>query len=387
VDRQQIKAPVSERWFWIWDAYILVVYTVALVTTLDNGGAKAGRQLGAAGVLTCLVLWYLLYGRRVAKTGNEGWPAYVFVLGALLLVGADLMFAPANPLCLFMLYPMVFMAIPLHTALPAVALASLVQIGLMLHRDVPESELIPPVVGMAIAILMGTFIDRTTRESARRAELIDELEASQAEVARLSREAGTSAERARLAREIHDTLAQGFTSIVTLVQAAESELDGDRAKVEKHLALAVRTARENLAEARALVAALTPSALDSATLDDAIRRQVERLAEETGVDARYRTVGAVGELPTAVEVVLLRAVQEALSNVRRHADARTATVVLRFTDDAVALTVTDDGVGFATAGAGFGLNGMRARVEQVSGKLMVHSMPGTGTRLELEVPR
>jgi signal transduction histidine kinase len=240
---------------------------------------------------------------------------------------------------------------------------------------------------MVIAILMGTFIDRTTRESARRAELIEELKASQAEVARLSREAGTATERARLAREIHDTLAQGFTSIITLVQAAESELDDDRAKLEKHLTLAVRTARENLQEARAMVAALAPSALDSGSLDDAVRRQVERLGEETGIEAGYRTVGTVSELPIAVEVVLLRAVQEALSNVRKHAEARAVTVVLRFTDPAVTLTVTDDGIGFAAAETGFGLAGMRARVEQVSGTLIIQSTPGYGTRLELEVPR
>lgn len=382
-----MRSPVAERWFWLWDAYILAVYAVALVTTLDDEGAKAGRQLGVAGALTCLVLWYLLFGRRVIRADNEGWPAYLFLLGTLVLAGVQLMFAPANPLVLFMLYPMIFMAVPLYAAVPAVVLASLVQIGLMLGRDVPEGELLPPVVGMVISILMGTFIDRTTRESNHRAALIVELKASQAEVARLSREAGTATERARLAREIHDTLAQGFTSIVTLVQAAESELDGDRAKVRKHLDLAVRTARENLSEARNLVAALTPSALDTGTLDDAIRRQVERLREETEIDATYRTVGGVGELPTAVEVVLLRAAQEALSNVRKHAGARTVNVVLRFGADSVTLTVTDDGVGFASGTEGFGLSGMRARVEQVSGTLVIQSAPGNGTRLELEVPR
>lgn len=382
-----MRNPVAERWFWLWDAYILVVYVIALVTTLDDNGAKAARHLGVAGTLTCLVLWYLLFGRRVIRADNEGWPAYLFVLGTLVLAGVDLWFAPSNPLVLFMLYPMIFMAIPLYAAVPAVVVVSIVQIGLMLGRDVSEPELIPPVVGMVISILMGTFIDRTAKESDRRAALIVELKASQAEVARLSMEAGTATERARLAREIHDTLAQGFTSIVTLVQAAESELDGDGAKVRKHLDLAVRTARENLAEARNLVAALSPSALDSGTLDNAIRRQVERLGEETGIDAGYRTVGTVGELPTALEVVLLRAVQEALANVRKHARATTVSVVLRFTDNAVALSVVDDGVGFAGDKAGFGLSGMRARVEQVSGGLVVQSAPSKGTRLELEVPR
>lgn len=382
-----MRNPVAERWFWLWDAYILVVYVIALVTTLDDNGAKAARHLGVAGTLTCLVLWYLLFGRRVIRADNEGWPAYLFVLGTLVLAGVDLWFAPSNPLVLFMLYPMIFMAIPLYAAVPAVVVVSIVQIGLMLGRDVSEPELIPPVVGMVISILMGTFIDRTAKESDRRAALIVELKASQAEVARLSMEAGTATERARLAREIHDTLAQGFTSIVTLVQAAESELDGDGTKVRKHLDLAVRTARENLAEARNLVAALSPSALDSGTLDSAVRRQVERLGEETGIDAGYRTVGTVGELPTALEVVLLRAVQEALANVRKHARATTVSVVLRFTDNTVALSVVDDGVGFAGDKAGFGLSGMRARVEQVSGRLVVQSAPSKGTRLELEVPR
>jgi signal transduction histidine kinase len=382
-----VRAPTVERWFWLWDVYIIVVYAVALVTTLDDVGATAGRQFGATAVLTGLVLWYLLYGRRMIKANDEGWRAYLFVLGALLLIGAELTFAPTDPLCLFMLYPMVFMAIPLYAALPTVALASLAQIGLMLSRDVAEAQIISPVVGMVISILMGTFIDRTTRESTRRAELIVELEASQAEVARLSREAGTAAERARLAREIHDTLAQGFTSIVTLVQAAESEVDGDVGRLRRHLALAVRTARENLAEARNLVAALTPSALDSGTLDDAIRRQTERVGEETGIDARYRLAGTPADLPTAVEVVLLRAAQEALANVRKHAGASTVSVVLRFAGDTVNLTVTDDGAGFAPGTDGFGLSGMRARVEQVSGTLVIQSRPGRGTRLELEVPR
>jgi signal transduction histidine kinase len=280
----------------------------------------------------------------------------------LVLFGTELVLVPKNSVALFALYPMIFMAVRLRVAVPYVVLASLAQPGVLIARgdlDQLRHHFLIPLVGMVIAVILGTYIDRMVNESERRASLIERLEASQAEVARLSHEAGTAAERARLAREIHDTLAQGFTSIVALVQADESELDSGGAKARRHLASAVRTARENLDQARAMVAVLTPSALDAGSLDDAIRRQVDRLGEETGIHASYRTVGMVADLPTAVEVVLLRAVQEALSNVRKHSGATSVSVVLRFTDDAVTLSVADDGTGMASeSGPGFGLRGM-----------------------------
>lgn len=218
------------------------------------------------------------------------------------------------------------------------------------------------------------------RQSTERANLIAELEESRAEVARLSHEAGVTAERTRLAGEIHDTLAQGFTSIITLIQASDPELRDER------LALAVRTARENLAESRAIVAALSPSALD-AGLTDAVRRQTARFTEETGLAASFRTTGEPRDLATPIEVVLLRATQEALTNVRRHARANEAAVLLAYSPSSVRVVVRDDGCGFdTTTNGGFGLPGMRQRAEQVGGTLTVRSDPDTGTTIELEVP-
>lgn len=393
MDQPKDGLSTTDRRFWLWDAYILVVSAVSLVATLDESGWTMGRRLGSAGSLTGMVLWYLLFGRRVILSGDEGRRAHAFALGVLVLLGVELAFVPTTSIVLFAVYPMMFMAIPLRVALPAVVVASLLPATVLVMQGRLDGfflrhQLLLPAVGMVVAIIMGIFIDRTTKESEERAVLIEELEASQAEVARLSREAGTSAERARLAGEIHDTLAQGFTSIVTLLQAAESEVDSDAAKVRRYLGLAVRTSKENLDEARAMVAALTPSALDTSSLDVAIRRQVERLGEETGMAATFRLVGTADELPTAVQVVLLRAVQEALANVRKHSHAKSVTVVLRFSEDAVTLSVADDGTGAATTGgSGFGLRGMRARAEQVAGTLVVHGIPGNGTRLELEVPR
>jgi signal transduction histidine kinase len=200
-------------------------------------------------------------------------------------------------------------------------------------------------------------------------------------VARLSHEAGVAAERTRLAGEIHDTLAQGFTSIITLVQAADPALRDER------LALAVRTARENLAESRALVAALSPTALASASLPEAVRRSAARFTEEAGVAASVRITGDVYDLPTRTEVVLLRAAQEALTNVRRHAQAHEAAVLLAYSPAVVRLVIRDDGSGIKSdISEGFGLSGMRARAGQVGGALTIRSDADTGTTVELEIP-
>jgi signal transduction histidine kinase len=255
--------------------------------------------------------------------------------------------------------------------------------------DAAMGQLVPSTLFLILfSVLMGTWIVRIVTQSQERAELIEELEQSREEIGRLSREAGVAAERARLAAEIHDTLAQGFTSLVTLVQAAESELDRDTEKARKHLTLAARTARENLTEARSLVAGLMPSALGTGSVDQAIRRQVVRFTEDTGISVTYQASGSRDELPTVLEVVLLRMVQESLTNVRKHAKARNVAVSLQVKEESATLRVTDDGVGFDPDAPveGFGLRGMRSRAAQVDGTLSVHS-GSDGTTVELEVPR
>jgi signal transduction histidine kinase len=248
-------------------------------------------------------------------------------------------------------------------------------------------DLMIALISTATGIWLGFWINRVIEQNTERGRLIEELEASRAEVARLSHETGVAAERERLAGEIHDTLAQGFTSIITLAQAAESELGRDEAMVRKHLDLTVRTARENLAESRALVAALAPGELTESSILDALRRQAARLTEETGVAAVFVVQGDRRPLPTGVDVVLLRTVQESLANVRKHAQASSVEIVLSYQDISVVLLVTDDGVGFdpGSGTQGFGLRGMRSRVEHIGGSVSVTSAPGAGTTVELEV--
>ncbi|GAA1266749.1 hypothetical protein Psi02_08420 [Planotetraspora silvatica] len=219
------------------------------------------------------------------------------------------------------------------------------------------------------------------KQSEERAALIAELEAQRAEVARLSAERGALAERERLAGEIHDTLAQGFTSIIMLIQAAEAQADPAR-----HLRLAVQTARENLAEARALVAALGSAPLDGSALDEALVRLTDRLGQESETAAAFTVHGESRPLTPPTEVVLIRAAQEALANVCRHATAGRVDVSVTYGPRTVTLEVRDDGRGFdPSATGGYGLRAIRSRVEQAGGSMRVRSSPREGTTLTFEV--
>jgi signal transduction histidine kinase len=243
------------------------------------------------------------------------------------------------------------------------------------------------VVVTAFSAYFGFWIDRIIRQSTERRDLIRQLEATQAELSEVSREAGVMAERERMAAEIHDTLAQGFTSILMLLQAAEPYIGRDPSKARRQVGLAARTARENLAEARALVAAVPPAALGGSSLDDAVRRLADRLGEELDVDTEYTVSGEPRRLSPTVEVVVLRAAQEGLANVRKHAKAGHIVIDLAYGAASVRLEIRDDGTGFDPEPArGFGLRGMRERVGQVGGTLDISSAPGAGTSVTVEVP-
>ncbi|MDP8951670.1 MAG: GAF domain-containing sensor histidine kinase, partial [Actinomycetota bacterium] len=216
------------------------------------------------------------------------------------------------------------------------------------------------------------------------------------EALRSGRQAGVLRERQRLAHEIHDTLAQGFTSIVMNLEAVEETEPPASETARRHLEGARQAARESLAEARRLVWALRPEGLDRRSLAEALESLSERWAEETGVSVRANVTGTPRGLPPEAEVALLRVAQEALGNVRKHAGAERAALTLSYMDDLVVLDILDDGAGFdphaprAGVGAqdsgGFGLRSMRERVELLGGRFLIDSSPGSGTSLTVELP-
>jgi signal transduction histidine kinase len=243
---------------------------------------------------------------------------------------------------------------------------------------------------------------RITHENAKRRKLVADLEAALEENAGLhvqlltqAREAGVLDERQRLAREIHDTLAQGLTGIITQLEAAEQAHE-DRVVSRRHVDQALSLARESLTEARRSVQALRPETLEGSRLADAIGDMAARWSVSTSVPLQMETTGRPMPLLVDLEVTLFRVAQEALTNVAKHAVASKVGVTLSYMDDVVLLDVRDDGIGFtpgsasalsqSAAGHGFGLKGMSQRLRRVGGRLEIESNPGAGTAISARVP-
>jgi signal transduction histidine kinase len=191
-----------------------------------------------------------------------------------------------------------------------------------------------------------------------------------------------------MARDIHDTLAQGFASIIVLAEAARAGMSDDPARSAQQLRSIESTARENLTEARELVGSATqpgPGRVAAGSVTQTLRRTLDRFAEDTGlaVDADLADL----ECDQQTRIALLRCTQESLANVRKHARASTVGVVLVRRPYGVELEITDDGTGFVVKeSTGFGLDGMRKRLAELGGRLTVTSSVGDGTRILAMIP-
>jgi signal transduction histidine kinase len=291
-------------------------------------------------------------------------------------------------------------------------------VGLVIYFAIIAANVLP----MCGAAWVGWNEDKYSNEREQALNEVqaakEQLEATLAENAALqkqlvtrAREAGVVDERQRLAREIHDTLAQGLTGIITQLQAAE-HADHDPAARRRHFAAATQLARDSLSEARRSVHELRPEPLETARLGEALAGVAERWSAIHGIATQVTTTGEVRPMQPDAEVALLRAAQEALANVAKHANATRVGITLSFLEHEVALDVRDDGDGFelstldgdadgnvpnvdgataprvddAALGTGFGLVAMRQRIEGMSGTLQVESEPGVGTAISARVP-
>ena len=345
---------------------VLLLVTYALGGLLTRAASSRTRLLLSAWLAVVTLEWFVLLG-----LSDEA--AYI-----------------AFPL--FFLY-LHLLGRPAGTG--AVALTALIAIvALGLHNGWSVGGVVGPVVGACVAVVIGLGYEVLAQEATSRERLMAELIATRDQLVATEHESGVLAERSRLAREIHDTVAQGLSSIQMLLHAAE-RADPGRPGIE-HVRLARDTAAANLADTRRFIRELTPPSLDDAGLGAALRRLAETEWEPRGIRVEVRMVDETS-LPMHLQTALLRIAQGALANVIQHAQATTAIITL--TSDATSLhfTITDDGRGFDTAAPvsarshgrtdSFGLRATQERVDQLGGELTVESTPGRGTVLMVDLAR
>lgn len=393
-----------------WHAAFWVVLAITALALVEDGPFTGPRAWAGAAVLAALAGAYLFLGGPAAR-GRSQRRAVAYVAVLVVALPVLLWVDGGTSFLLFLAYPQVWMLVDgrLRAALATglVSVAALLGFVLAAGGDPGALRQAGPAIAISFlfSLTLGLWISSVIEQSADRAALIAQLGSTQAELAAAERAAGAAEERAALARDIHDTLAQGFTSVLVLAQVARRELavegrTGDSStgagtsddRVVARLETIEDVARTGLAEARALVAATSPVDVHGADLAGALRRLGGRFERETGVvvdvDVADLVPGPDGPLTPERAVVLLRSAQEGLANVRKHAGATRVRLRLHEDGDRLRLEVVDDGVGWdaATAGTGFGLDGLRRRAGEIGGSVGLDRADRGGTRLAVEVP-
>ncbi|MGC0369932.1 sensor histidine kinase [Microbacterium sp. SLBN-111] len=358
-------------------ALFVGLLALVVVRVVWTGGSPWALALVA--VLAAVYLAGLWIARTRNRASGAAW------IGALTLVWVPLLWLV--PEAAYLVFPLFFLylhLLPGWTGPAAVVAATAVTIvALAVHGGLTVGGVVGPLVGAGVALLIGLGYGALQRRSVESEALVAELLATRDRLAATEREQGVLAERARLAREIHDTVAQGLSSIQMLLYAAE-RADATGPGIA-HIRLARQTAADGLAETRRFIRELAPPTLDRG-LGPALQRLVQGWAQREGIDVEASVPSEVS-LPMDAQTALLRIAQGALANVSQHADAGRVRVALAQDGADVRLTIADDGRGFDPAGVegaasgtdSFGLRAMRERVEQLDGDLTVESAPGAGT--------
>ena len=383
------------RWQTYWTAlfFVLLAVSAGIAVAGLGGGARRGAMLALAAGLG---VWYWHEVVRTGRALGSGAAALPSLAIAAALWTPLLVLHWIFQLLMFSAYHLVCSApAPPRRAIPRIAAVSTLVVVTVSARY--GFQPLNVVFYAAVTLALGLFVGMTQaihEQSEQRRQLLEQLESARGELAASERRAGMLAERQRLAREIHDTLAQGFASIVTLSEAARAQARLSPQAAMRRLEEAGQVARASLGEARRAIWALRPEALEHGSLGRALAGLATEFGTQTGIDTRSEVTGGEHELAPEAQEALLRVAQEALANVRKHARAHRVRLTLSYLDDATLLDVRDDGVGFDPeapagngSGGGFGLAGMRERLAAHGGTLTVEAAPGQGTTVAAALPR
>ena len=385
--KELANSHVWEKWDWVFHAISYGVLILQSILFLKND-LKYAATPAFMSLSALLAFWYLplvfrrdelwlIHPARTLAYQIFGWIIWVFLI----------LSHPAAMMLAAMFYPILFTRLPIRWAIVGAVFMTMTLLAAAFFSFNAERSALPTfillgIMGLGAAIIIGSFINSLIKQSNERQRLIDELSQTRASLLKVEREAGILAERQRLAREIHDTLAQDFTSIIMHLTAARLSDSGTA-----HLQQAEQTAREGLEEARRMVWAMRPEQLEYSSLAESIENFAARWSAENAVSVSTAITGAPRPLGPEKEAALLRVTQEALTNIKKHAKAQCVNVTLSYMPDLVALDILDDGIGFEKAEhQGFGLKTMRERVEELHGSLVIESQRGMGTAIAASLP-
>ena len=385
---KNINPEAWEQWDWVWhfSAYCLLILNIIFVYSSEPRITNFSFFL-----ILCVLLglWYVPFlnistlriwdnPKRGALYLVPGWAIWAGLISltadSLLLIG--------------IFFPLVFSRFPIlwATGITIFQTLGLYFLYIMLYPTEHWFLALMIILGLLIiSTIMGAFIASIIKQSTDRQRLIDELTRSRANLMKVEREAGRLTERQRLARDIHDTLAQHFTSIIMHLSATKYS---NPEAVQSEVQQAENAAREGLDEIRRIVWDMQPEQIEKASLVEAVEELAARWSAENSVLVKMNVTGTPRSLTSSAETALLRISQEAMHNINKHAQAKNVNITFSFMEDIFVMDIADDGLGFESSEIknGFGMKTMRDRAEELSGTLTIESERGAGTAIAVSIP-
>lgn len=375
--------------------FTAVLLLIAIATSFQMTLLNAGINLL---LITSFAIAYFLGSVYVDGWGEGKRQAWILLLTVLWIV--EMAVAPIGVYLLFTLFFVYLQVLDDLRGLISVVFATVVCIIMQVPDGLTFGGAMGPALSALIVLAIHFAFKKLSRVSREREQLIRQLMDTREQLAESQHDAGVAAERQRLAHEIHDTVAQGLSSIQLLLHAAERDvtatpLDEDRvATAVTRIQQARSSASENLSEARAMIAALQPPTLSEYSLPSALERMARQFSAAGEVDIAVEIDGDERALPMRTEATLLRIAQGAVGNVVKHAEAERCRVTVTFAPEEIRLDVVDNGRGFDPesvsedrAGLGHvGLATMKRRASEQGGQLVIESAPGGPTAVTASIP-